>query len=547
MTGAGTVKVLPRSMPKLGLWPCAAVSGAMPGRRHAPIRPGPTMTRHRRPDRNRLAPFLALLSALALSAVPGGAQTPAADAGAGGDRAVRLTAAEGLFDLTGTLASFDGRTLLVDTALGRIAVPAAAVRCAGAACPPPDRIAGTVRVAGTPRLLARLMPELIDAYGLQIDTDLQRSGLAGGSTLFRLTSYEGLLVLDAELAPHAPAAALAEVAAGRAGLAVVPRRAAPAEARAILPGGHAALARAGLERVLALDALAVVAGASVPMEALSREDLARLLGGEVRNWSALGGPDRPVSLFLGAPGGDVREILEATVLDGVPLRADAIPLDGDAAVVETVAAFPHGIGIVRADTPGAADLALPVRDACGTPVPPNLATIKAGGYPLVAPVHAYRAPSAASEHATGLLEFAATVPGQEMLRFAGHIDLLPEPVLAPGGPEGAERLTTTFRPPAPGVPLSPRARGEMAALAEHLASGAADGHEVLFVDRSGGRTPAAAADMLAALFAAAPALEGRLEVAFTTLALPAPPGSCAGGPARRGPVEVWTRPLREAG
>ena len=66
----------------------------------------------------------------------------------------------------------------------------------------------------------------------------------------------------------------------------------------------AALAAAGIpdprdgagEHIVALDALTLVVHPDNPVQSLSTEDIAAIFGGDVTNWSEVGGPDMPITV-----------------------------------------------------------------------------------------------------------------------------------------------------------------------------------------------------------------------------------------------------------
>lgn len=61
---------------------------------------------------------------------------------------------------------------------------------------------------------------------------------------------------------------------------------------------------------LALDGIAVVVHAGNPVTELSREQIANIFSGRIRNWQALGGADAPIMLYGREPGSATKEVFE---------------------------------------------------------------------------------------------------------------------------------------------------------------------------------------------------------------------------------------------
>ncbi len=159
-------------------------------------------------------------------------------------------------------------------------VPAANAACGADGCPP-------VRIAGVDHALAGLVPAFLEAWAADAGATLRREG-----RLLTLTAPLGPQAYD--LAQPAAGDGIALLLAGRADLVLSNRAIAPEEAEILLPGGREALRANGLERVVALDPMAVVAAPRVGVRVLPQEALTGLLSGQLATWDALGGQSLPV-------------------------------------------------------------------------------------------------------------------------------------------------------------------------------------------------------------------------------------------------------------
>lgn len=178
--------------------------------------------------------------------------------------------------------------------------------------------------------------------------------------------------------------------------------------------------------VFAIDALAIVVHPSCPLDTLNLEDLGRLFRGELANWTALGGPDRSVSLYG-------RQSSSGTYLyfrDRV-LKADYAPkligLNGTAQIVEAVQADPGGIGYVSAgylgtigQRPGVKVLFISEKAGARAVSPLDEAKVLSGDYPIARPLYQFTAgtPNPAVQL---FLAYEKSPEGQLILRKNGFI------------------------------------------------------------------------------------------------------------------------------
>lgn len=509
-----------------------------------------------------LRPFLATTCALAL-----GTAATAAE--------VELSSNDGLFQFRGELVSFEDGVYSLRTSVGVLNIPALEVTCIGADCPQNTMAQSSFRVVGEPALLQFVVPELLDGYSLEVDTDIEQGRNSGGEQTYRLLSFEGDIVVEVTLAPRSADAAISELIDGSATLALVTRPLTPTEARLLARSGNGPAGADVLERVIGFDGIVAVAGDNVPIDSLSESALARIFSGEVSNWSQFGGPDMPISVFAREAGSEVRAALDSMLLGpvGKGIGPNVISVDSNLGVAAAVKAFPNSIGITGFAAADSAR-AIGIPDACGTNIAPDRFSIKTQSYPLGSHVYFFGAPGDLSQHAEGLVEFASSGYGQQILRATGYIDVLPEftPNTAGGfasiidanaGPLQADyadygalvsesrRLTTSFLLPNDGTTLDKRGEIDLGNLVRLLRTGELDGQEVVFVGLADGtentrdRGADAAIAVAAEMLNQARDLESRFQVGFRVAGFADPELATCPDPdvadTRR--VEVWVRPL----
>ncbi len=76
-------------------------------------------------------------------------------------------------------------------------------------------------------------------------------------------------------------------------------------------------------RVIGKDLVKVITNKDVTVSALSKEQLAGIFTGKIKNWSEVGGPDLPVVVILGSKIPGTQGVFQKQVLDGQNYSADA--------------------------------------------------------------------------------------------------------------------------------------------------------------------------------------------------------------------------------
>lgn len=150
---------------------------------------------------------------------------------------------------------------------------------------------------------------------------------------------------------------------------------------------------------------------------LTRAQVRAAFAGEVRNWRALGGPDRPLNVHAHARGAVARRDAEQLLLDGGEFDVDAREYDNDAALLAALALDPGGIGYLdghaRAGSLGATTLAV-------GGVLPTRATVLTGRYPYAHSFHLLLHGDTAGD-AGDFVRFARGTAGQAIVDGLGLV------------------------------------------------------------------------------------------------------------------------------
>ncbi len=166
---------------------------------------------------------------------------------------------------------------------------------------------------------------------------------------------------------------------------------------------------------IATDAISVIVHASNPVEALPSKHLEAVFTGLTRNWSTLGGPDRPIHVISREDGSGTRGSFDDAVLGKSLVMPYAVVQDSNGSVLETVASDPYAIGYVSL---GLVDPR--VKTVAIDGVVPNPDTAGSGQYRIVRPflfVTSGEPEGAVKE----FISFVISEQGQRILRDNGLI------------------------------------------------------------------------------------------------------------------------------
>lgn len=560
----------------------------------APSVPAAEMTASTRAGIGRAATLgamiLAGLALLLLAVVP---------SLAGQEVVLRLK--DGDFEIGGELRSFDGRRYVVSTSgFGDLSLDASRYACVSGACrsesaeaPRPgapratlefvgrndDKPAANIVVDAAPALGPDLLPSLIRGYARHLGaTARQHVGVDAATSRFQIADARGTELAALTLNRRGSDAVLAALKTGSATLGATTRAVTPAELAA-MPGPGARVALLANEHVLGLDGLAVIVPPGSRATRLATAQVARILAGEVRDWSEVGLPAGPIQVYAGDE--QVPDSL-ATVLGrprGLTLAPTTNRIADEAQLSDAVARDPSAIGIAsltQLRNARSLDLTL----ACGLTVRASEFAIKTEEYPLSRRLYLYSNGQPKEPMAQELVRFATSQVGQQAIREGGLLDQsivyapeaedrsrIAEARASPRSNEDtraltarlatdvdkARRLSTTFRFAIGSSGLDAKARGDIGRLAELMRSPALKGRTLMlvgFTDASGPAHINAALSVKRAnevRDALLKSIPGSLEGLPTVVAAgygPAAPVACNGGDAgqyRNRRVEVWVR------
>lgn len=182
-----------------------------------------------------------------------------------------------------------------------------------------------------------------------------------------------------------------------------------------------------VEFTVAQDAIAVVVNPSNPIDRLTLEQISAIYTGQITNWRALGGEDRPIVLLSReSNSGTYVYFLENVVRLGVESEAlftpDTLLMPSSEGISAEVRQNPNaigydGLGYVTEDQKVIAVAA----DEGGPYVLPSIATVNDGSYPISRPLYMYTAGEPQGEIQAYLEWIMGS--GQELVAQLGFVPL----------------------------------------------------------------------------------------------------------------------------
>lgn len=386
----------------------------------------------------------------------------------------------------------------------------AILRCEGPGCPKDSKQSSTQStntaatgnsngktfgVYGSNTIGAELIPRLIESYAdtqdAQIDTII---GDKPEESLLNATDNDGKILFSTDLRAHGSGTAFPALASGAAEIGMASRAIKDKEIATLKADGIDNMRESGQEHVLGLDGLIVIVSQDNPIKTLSMQQIAQLFSGKISNWSAVGGPDKPVTIYARDDNSGTYDTFKSLMLkpNKAKLSTNAKRFESNEDLSDAVAADSGGIGFT-----GFAYLrnakALSLATDCGISYEPDIFGVKTEEYPLARRLYLYTTGKPLSSHAQGLLNYALSDEAQPVIADTGFIDqsVMNKPFKEQGQRtantikasdvnlaqvkqmfnrlEGAERLSTTFRFQTGSANLDVKAQQDIQRMAKLLA------------------------------------------------------------------------------
>ncbi len=439
---------------------------------------------------------------------------------------VTLSSQDGDIEISGTLLGFDGQFYRVETVYGELTVDGSGVRCEGPGCPNLTDFVAELRFSGSSTMGEVLVPALIEGFALRSGLIVEREDIDPERFDYTLRDGQsGRRVARLFFRVTTTDEGFADLLANEADIVMSLREITQEERDRALEAGLGDLTGENRSRVLALDAFVPVTAAGNPLRSISLSDLSLVLSGEIDNWSALGGPDAPISVHMPSAASGLAQAAERRLLTRVDrvISPNVIRHKRSSMLARAVAVDPFAIGIASfAETDATRMLTL--TGECGFSLAATRRTIKTEDYPLTSPMFLYLPARRLPKIGRDFLAYMRGPAAQIVIRRAGFVDQAAEEIsinaqgdrfanaIAAAGDDvslsdlqnmvrqlhSMARLTTTFRFETGSARLDAQSRSNVEQFARALESGAFDARRIVFAGFSDGEGPAATNRKIAA-------------------------------------------------
>ena len=177
------------------------------------------------------------------------------------------------------------------------------------------------------------------------------------------------------------------------------------------------------EYKVALDGLSVYVNAVNSIKELSIDQLAGVFTGKIKNWKELGGADAPIMVYSRENSSGTYEFFKENVLKGRDFAANAQPMQGTAALLQSVAKDKNAIGYGGAAYgAGAKHLAIK-KDDSSAAIEPTEETIVSGKYPIWRYLFVYVNPTLDKGQIAHYLNWIRSDEGQSVVKNVGYFPL----------------------------------------------------------------------------------------------------------------------------
>jgi len=170
------------------------------------------------------------------------------------------------------------------------------------------------------------------------------------------------------------------------------------------------------EYKVALDGLSVYVNDSNPVKELTEEQLADIFTGKVTSWKEVGGKDLPITVYSRENSSGSYEFFKEHVLKGKDFLASAQTMPGTAAVVQSIASDPKGIGYGGAAYGGGVKALGVKKDANSKAIQPSEQTVLDHTYPIWRYLYNYVNPDLDKGDVAAYLKWIRSDEGQKVAK-----------------------------------------------------------------------------------------------------------------------------------
>jgi phosphate transport system substrate-binding protein len=186
------------------------------------------------------------------------------------------------------------------------------------------------------------------------------------------------------------------------------------------------------QHVLGLDGVAVIVNRNNPVSGLTKDQLARIFSGQIKDWVDVGGSRGPIHILARDDNSGTFETFKTLVLKDKPLAQGAVRVEDSTDLSTRVSRDDQAIGFIGLPyILNAKAVAVSETEKHGeqesrtTPLYPNRLTVQTEDYPLSRRLFFYTPPTSTNLWAQKFVDFALSKVGQDVVGDNGFVSQTP--------------------------------------------------------------------------------------------------------------------------
>lgn len=177
------------------------------------------------------------------------------------------------------------------------------------------------------------------------------------------------------------------------------------------------------ETIIAYDALSVIVNPSNKVSQLTKEQLAGIFTGKVKNWKEVGGDDMPIVVYSRESSSGTFEFFKEHVMDKKNYASTVLSMPATGAIVQSVSQTKGAIGYIGLAYMENNVKALKVSyDKGKTYIAPSMETAKDKSYPVVRPLYYYYL-TTVEKSVKPFVDYVLSAEGQKIVEQVGYVPL----------------------------------------------------------------------------------------------------------------------------
>jgi len=341
---------------------------------------------------------------------------------------IRLRSGDGSVDIVGDLVRFEDNFFVIQSEMGELRLSADTVACEGADCPAGVELSPYLTVAGSDTLADNLIPLLVEGFAAEADA-LTESTRASDDAIeyeVEMTGEQGFgdPVGTIRVRSTLSSDGFSNLLGGSAEIGLASRRIRDEESELIQKYFGADMSSPANEHIVAVDSLVVVTHPDNPVSSLTMDQLRAIYGGEITNWSQVGGTNTPITVIQRPAGSGTRSVFTSKVfadsVAGTTARQQIAA--GSRDVSDIVTTDPAAIGYVSfAFLRGAKPLSLV--NECGLTMTPDAFSARTEEYELNRFLYFYSLDDRSNQLSNDFIDYATSPVADVVVAKSGFIDL----------------------------------------------------------------------------------------------------------------------------